>query len=506
MNEPRDTSEMPPQPSPGSGVVRPGFLIDMALDLRRRAHTGVLELRDRQRWKQIVWFEGRPIWADGGDHEDRLGTMLLEQGTLDRPRFEAAVAAMSEQGIDFGSALTKLGFLSPPALYRQLRRLVLRRVVSAFAWVDGAWTLTDAVPRQTPSFPTPPLLAILEGCIANGDRERVRQGLRGYEDRWITPTDSFDRDWLELRPDPDIAALGPFLDGRRTLSQLRSFEVLEPARLDTLMWLLDRAGSVTFSEETRPREASALPRNQVTTPHPATDLAERIIRDYLAHWQQDYFRILGVTRTFDDDAVEEALDREVLDWSPADLPETMPEDIAQKAKALHAWVESAYETLGDPELRASYRARMDEGLTGLYRRVEQPGVAEAAMLFQVGKGFMRSRNYAEAERSFEQALERNPDEGDYGAFLGYARYKRQGGGRESARDAKEAIEEALERDPSSSMGWFFLGVVHRDRKDYRRAVEAFESCLRHDPSSEAARRALEQVRGLVAGTRSPLDR
>ena len=56
--------------------------------------------------------------------------MLLDEGTITREQFEAAVRAMGERGLDFGSALTEGRALTASALYVQLRRLVLRRAVA----------------------------------------------------------------------------------------------------------------------------------------------------------------------------------------------------------------------------------------------------------------------------------------------------------------------------------------------------------------------------------------
>ena len=128
---------------PRSGDVAAGFLSELLLSIRAASHTGVLSMRTQSRWKDIVFLKGRPVWADGGDHADRLGTMLLEQGTLDRSQFEAAVAAMSERNIDFGSALTELGYLTATELYAQLRLLVL---LHSFPIITGTPTYKSLTP------------------------------------------------------------------------------------------------------------------------------------------------------------------------------------------------------------------------------------------------------------------------------------------------------------------------------------------------------------------------
>ncbi len=380
---------------PREGSVEPGFLAHLMLGIRAAAHTGVLSLRDNGRSKDIVFLQGRPVWADGTEHADRLGTMLLEQGTLHREQFEVAVRAMEQEGLDFGSALTERGFLSATDLYAQLRALVLRRVVLGFNWSVGEWTLGSVFPRQSSSFEVAPLVAIFRGLLAHGDLAALRAEIDGRRERYVIPARRFATDWGELKSDHDLSGLGPFLNGTRTVSQLRAFEVVGPDLLNVALWVLFRAGSIGFGEA--PASDLTLEDSIVLPPRfggdrSVIDVAERVIRDYLRHWQKDYFAIYGLTQDCDDAELDAALEQPVLEWKPDGLPSNLPSELRNKAEALHAWVSQARETLVDSRERGSYRARLDEGLTGFYRKVEKPGVAEASMFFQLGKGFIRARN------------------------------------------------------------------------------------------------------------------
>ncbi len=492
---------------PREGSVEPGFLAHLMLGIRAAAHTGVLSLRDNGRSKDIVFLQGRPVWADGTEHADRLGTMLLEQGTLHREQFEVAVRAMEQEGLDFGSALTERGFLSATDLYAQLRALVLRRVVLGFNWSVGEWTLGSVFPRQSSSFEVAPLVAIFRGLLAHGDLAALRAEIDGRRERYVIPARRFATDWGELKSDHDLSGLGPFLNGTRTVSQLRAFEVVGPDLLNVALWVLFRAGSIGFGEA--PASDLTLEDSIVLPPRfggdrSVIDVAERVIRDYLRHWQKDYFAIYGLTQDCDDAELDAALEKPVLEWKPDGLPSNLPSELRNKAEALHAWVSQARETLVDSRERGSYRARLDEGLTGFYRKVEKPGVAEASMFFQLGKGFIRARNYGEAEGAFERAAQRVPGSGEYLAYLGFAIYRRAGGTNAAADEARAKLREALGLDPHSAMAWFFLGVVERDQRDYAAAREALERSVAYDPSFEPAARSLSQVRDLLAGAGGPL--
>lgn len=494
---------------PKEDRVKAGFLAPLMLALRAASHTGVLAIRDGARWKDIVFLNGRPVWADGGDDHDRLGTMLLEQRTISREQFEAAVAAMRDRGIDFGSALTELGLLTATGLYEQLRRLVLRRVVAAFAWTHGDWTLGSVFPRQSSSFEVPPLRAVLRGLLAHADRAAMAEELQDYANLYVIPTSRFETDWTELKMDEDVNALGPFVSGDRTLATLGAIEVLPRSDLDVLVWMLFRAGSIGFAEQAQQdaRDELSISLQPISVPDQTlTDIGETIIRAWLKHWQANYFDIFGLDPEADEDTIAAAIDARLLGWDAEQLPDNLPNDIRQKAKALHAWVNEARDTLADRERRDAYCSRLYEGLTGLYRRIEAPEVAQASMFFQLGKGFMQNRDFAEAERSFSRAAERCPDAAEYLAYLGYAGYRKGGATSRAARAARERLDAAVAQDPHFPMAWFFLGVIARDQKEYRLAEQSFDKALQYDPGFEPARRSLDQVRKLVRSTRGPLDR
>ena len=494
---------------PREGSIEPAFLAPLVLALRTASHTGVLALRDGARWKDIVFLNGRPVWADGGDDHDRLGTMLLEQGTISQSQFEAAVTAMRDRNVDFGSALTELSLLSATGLYKQLRALVLRRVVAAFAWTHGDWTVGNVFPRQSSSFEVPPLRAVLRGLLAHGDRKAMAADLAPHDGRYVIPTGRFETDWSELKADGDVNALGPFVSGDRTLETLRSIEVLAPSDLDVLAWLLFRAGAVGFAEEphagARDELSLSLPAAQ-SPDQSLTDVGETIIHAWLKHWQANYFDIFGLEPEADEDTIAAALGKRLVGWDPETLPSDLPGDIRQKAKALHAWVDEARQTLADPVRRDAYSSRLYEGLTGVYRRIEAPEVAQASMFFKLGKGFMQNRDFSEAERSFSRAVERCPQSAEYLAYLGYAGYRRGGATPSAALSARERLDDAVSRDPHFAMAWFFRGVIARDQKEYRLSEESFGQALEFDPGFEPARRSLQQVQLLAKGTRGPLDR
>ncbi len=487
------------------GEVAPFFLAPLLLHLRAATQTGVLHMRDEARWKKIVLLNGHPIWADGGDNHDRMGTMLLEEGTISQDQFATAVAAMRDRQLDFGTALIELGILQPSELYAQLRRLVGRRVISAFSWSVGSWTLDPNLPQRASSFEIGPLVAIWRGLCTHGDVAAIRGQLGVFEEKYAIPTARFQEDWSELKTEDGIGFLGTFLSGARTVAQLRDMEIVEDAEFDRALWLMYQAGMIGFSSTpVAVRDvggATALIPVAVDFPDDRPQLNrsfEAILRDYLRLWQADHFELMGLSEGASDAEVEEALVGNPLDWSLDELPGQMPGDIRAKAQALVARIEEAREVLGSLEGRSSYRDRLREGMTGVYRSVAAPSEAEAAMFFEQGKNHVQDRDFREAESAFSKAVVGAPDSAEYLAYQGWASYRNGGGSEEATARARGALGEALGMDPHLAIAHYFQGVIYRDQRDYQRALDCFESAVRYNPGLAPAQKALEQAADLAA--------
>jgi len=491
---------------PRRGRVVSGFLARLLLRIRKERHTGVLRLEAAPRHKSIVFLNGHPVWALGSDEHDRLGTMLLEEKTISRAQFAQAIEAMRADQIDFGSALTSRRILAPSDLYRELRRLVARRVVSAFGWSDGEWTLGDVYPSDTPNFEVELLPVVLQGLDAHGDHKVLWAEVRERADQFVVPTSTFALDWPTLKAGEGIGALGPFLSGRRTLRKLELMEVLPEADFHRAIWLMYRAGMIGFARAAMDENDVApitisMGLRRVQRSGGNKDLGERILADYFRLWGADHFRLFDLPRDAAQEEVDEALGGVVLSWTLDELASDLPHDVRDKAKALALRVADARAILGSPADRHAYREQLDRARAKQSAEGEA-AVDEAAMFFDNGRGFLRTKDFREAAAEFVRAVERDPDSAKYLAYCGWAKY-RSAQTEQAAEGAVAMLDQALEIDGRCPTAHFFRGVVHRDHRRYGPAAACFEAAVRYDPGFELARAALREAGELSGLVRRP---
>ncbi|MBJ95421.1 MAG: hypothetical protein CMP23_13240 [Rickettsiales bacterium] len=491
---------------PERGEIDSGFVAEFMLQLLAASHTGVLKMVDGSRWKDIVFLNGYPMWSDGGGTHNRMGTMLLEEGTIEPVEFRGAVQHMRDHKVDFGSALIQTGLLSPTELYSQLRRLTERRVVSALSWAVGTWTLTTGLPRQASCFEVNPLVVVWKGLGLQDQARNLVNFIAPYEQMYVIPTETYQSFWQLLGGVEAFEALGSFVNGRRRVCELREFEVLTDGQLAKALWLMFKAGMVGFSEQPAgsgqlssspegQREASTA---QVPTIDPKLqELADCILRDYLRLWQADFFVVFGLQPEADEQAFAQALAGSPLSWNLDDVSEDLPAEIRARARALLGWVEEARDTLSHPASRKAYGLRLEEGATGAYVAVSAPDCTEAAFFFDEGKRQVRLHDYLAAERSFAHAVEADPSTPEYKAYRAWAGYRGAGGSSAAVQSAVSLLRSVLQADSHQPMAHYFLGLIQRDQREFPAAVASLRKALSIDPGFDSARKALGQVEELA---------
>ncbi len=203
------------------GRLEEDSLPEMLATIHRHRVPGVMEVRRNDLSKRVYILDGDVIFADSDDPEERLGTMLLEEGKISRVQLKVSSDELKRStGKRHGEVLVDLGFLPPEELGPAVRRQVQRILWDLFNWEAGAVTFQVGRFREDEVFkitiPTP--RAILDGCrrITDGRRVTVRLGGRNTVLRPLPPP----RSLAGLRLQSGERELLEMVDGRKTLFEL----------------------------------------------------------------------------------------------------------------------------------------------------------------------------------------------------------------------------------------------------------------------------------------------
>ena len=163
---------------------------ELLWNLCRRRSTGVLYLTVRGVTKKVYISEGRIIFAASGDPDDRLGEMLLRDGTIRLAALERATTRLHE-GKRLGTLLVEAGDLSPEQLVRSVVGQVRAIVLGLFRWEDGEYRFDEG------SLPTEEVITLgmrtgeilLQGIRSVSSFSRIRRSVGSDRARFRAAAD-----------------------------------------------------------------------------------------------------------------------------------------------------------------------------------------------------------------------------------------------------------------------------------------------------------------------------
>ena len=176
--------------------------------------------------------------------------------------------------------------------------------------------------------------------------------------------------------------------------------------------------------------------------------------------------------------------KENKEKAPKDLPPGKATDL-QRLRAKAFWNPYAVEYLMGSLLLDEGDAR---GALERFLRAEQLNDSTPALHLKLGNTYLKLGNGEAAERSFQKALDLDPDNAD--ACLGLSRgYLRRG----RPRDAAEAADAAIRLLFYNPTAFFLLGVALLRMDDVDRAVDALNGALVQNPNFPVAHRWLAYI-------------
>lgn len=216
------------------------------------------------------------------------------------------------------------------------------------------------------------------------------------------------------------------------------------------------------------------------------DQRERLAGKVAAMRKLDYFEILGVKRTATREEIKRAYFALAKEYHPDKHTVSKSAEVRQLAQQLYDLISSAHDTLTDAAERERYVASLDQGHK--HDMGEDVGkILAAEGKFQRGEEFMRNRQYAEAFSAFKEAAVLYPEEGEFFAWLGWARFHTNPA---TADEAMVDIENAINLNPRLDKSYLFLGYIHKATGRPDKAEKQFEKAIQANPDCTEALREL----------------
>ena len=459
--------------------------------------------------KTIYIIEGKPVNVDSSLRDETLGRYLVKLGKISEEAYQKSLELMMNEGIQQGAALVKLGLLGPKELYRVVKDQSIQKLLTAFSFREGQYRFYQetAFVEKIYRFEFPFQLALKQGVYQYFPETCLEQELAKAGSEPIALLPGFQGRLAVFELDEQEKDFVPLIDGYKNREALAGLESEYPfARRLLYLFLLcgiagpgqklaDSLRAVGAGEKTEARVEMFMPTEgspEVTEePEPEVqikDSPDKILEFYIQLKSRNYLELLGLKPDTDDEQVENAYHELLREFGRDRFPSRMEPEIEAKLEEINTDIIKAYEALRSQERRARY-------LAGLKAKEEKPRpqtYLHAENFLQEGMKYVRNRDYVNAQKMFEKAVELSPNEPEYYAYLGWTIYCNPELDREEkTQKAKDKISQAIKMNPNMDSGHVFLGKILKEQGDEQAAVREFKLAVKCNPNCREALRELE---------------
>ncbi len=515
--------------------------------------TGLLALELSDRTIEVHFRKGNPEHVGSSHIEDSLPGFLLKQGLATAEQIAQAESQLERFGGELVAALFGLGILNPGTAFRHLAERAQSLLLRGLIAEQGSFRF-DA--RELPPHKVMPLghkWGVLTELVRRIPAIELKRRLQPFADKAIMKSGGLVQ-VSELRLTPQETRVLPYIDGVRSLDQLCQAFPQDADHFIRMGFLLRELEAVSFSADpvktappppppkqpvpggsgpkpaasasgpkpavgaarsgpttsagnlpppaaqpktataTAPPKPTPVPKVTAAAPPPAQLSHEQeiaLLRSTLGKMrEQNLFEVLGLTDKADANAVKIAYLKLAKTYHPDTLPSDAPAELAKLKADIFARIGEAYRTLSDDKARADYIEALETGGA----QIDVAQILAAEEMFQKGCVLVKAKKFAEAVAMLDDAIKNNPEEGEFYAWRGYAKFFANADRSQGLAAALKDFDACLKKNPRCAQAYYFQGHIAKLVNDNSGAAKHFKKWNPENPQHIDAQRELRLMK------------
>ena len=502
---------------PLNGTLLHYHLSDILIGLQRTVMTGILKILKGSTVRNIFIRNGNMVFATSNLDEDRIGNILLREGTMTQEQFDRADERKKRTGERYVYILVDSGFLKPADLITTLELQANSIIESLFALQEADFEF-----RQGP-FPTEAAVTLHISAADLIYRELKKTADEALVTKYLLDsTVDFSRTPLnlfqEIRLDSDDRTLLAYVDGKTTVRDIIKLSPMDKKQAMRSLYALVEARiiEITFAGQA-PQEIAVEKIGEPVDGSPG-GLIDKIDEMHVRFRQLNYYDSLGIGTGSSADEIKKAYYKAAREYHP-DRHFGLPEDVKGKLLTIFNFITKAYLTLKDYEKRRDYDASLkitvpdaalaaektpaaaeEENLQGEHfmqeadagaRDTEKSDIARTN--FDEGKSEFKEGRFEKAAHLFATAIYFDSSPPEYHYYYGLC-FAKTG----KPKEALQSLHRALEISPNIPDILAEAGHIYLLLSCPVRAKGLFEKALKIYPAHKRAKEGVEVIKQLNA--------
>ena len=521
-------------------------------------HTGRITLRLSDRVIEVHFRKGNPEYVASDHPEDALAGFLSRAGLVTADQLKQAEGLLDKFGGDLVGALFGSGVLNPATAFAQLAQRAQSIMLKGLLAEAGTFTVTSEELQAHKAMPLGNRWAVLMDLVRRVPPSELRRRLAdaldlpimksggrvAIQDLRLTPQETRAVAYIDgvrslnllahdlpqdgdhflrlafvlrdldivsfastrlptpeplpppVKPEAAPAAVTPPAPAAPPTVTAAPVTPVRPASPASEATPRPRAAppAAGLSAPARPAAAPAAPKAQ---PAPAAappdwNAEAKLLRQLLEKRKGlNFFEVLGVEKNATGAQVKIAYFQLAKIYHPDTVPAEAPVELAKLKADVFAEIGEAYRALSDDAARAKYLEELKFGGGG---DVDVASILHAEELFQKGCLLVKGKKFAQAVELITDAIATNPDEGEFYAWRGVARFFAASDRQQGRLDADRDLALALKKNPRCAPAFFFQGQIAKLLGDTSAAEKFFNQTLDIQPDHLDAQRELRYLK------------
>jgi CheY-like chemotaxis protein/curved DNA-binding protein CbpA len=473
---------------------------------------GVLHLVSGKKKKAIALRDGHPVAVKSNLVIECLGNLLVRMGQISPEDMAESLRRVKRgEGLQ-GDILVAMQLLSVEDVAAALVAQAEEKLFEIFEWPSGSFRWDTgarldggnalAVEKSAANM-------ILDGVRQRVPIEQVDALLEARAHLFVAQGESPFYRFQEIDLDPAEQLLLRALDGTMRLRDLGD----QGESIRRTLYGLLVTEMLELREQASPTQPAAAPHSASTVKAPravegSEDPAESELRTELAQMAdrlrgKNYFEVLGVPESVSDDGVRRAY-VELAKKTHPDRYSSASDAVRRLSEEIFGLVSKAHETLAESRRRNEYLLEQRRGQRAAAELEEGQRAVQAELQFQQGEVKLKRRDFPGALECFKWAVKLYPEEGEYHAHLGWAKYLAEPNDRSVLKEALEHVKKGAKLAPDREKPYLFLGRLYQAagradiaQKMFARCVQIKSDCVEALRELRLMQMRREKEKGLI---------